>query len=224
MPTTYRSAVSLKSVRKILGVYPFSMSALTVPAAAHNGTTTGFLWWAMPAAAGAGRHARLRRLSLTFGNTSTTATLTSPRVLLGRFTFTGLPSGTQVNPSVRLTGDTAPQAQLFSTSATWAVTLVDVFAVAGAWTALVPAELTGVGVGPTCVTEFRPDFEDDFLDISLSEGFVLYLADAGSGATRILGVSGAWDEYISTDTTETSIILPDDSGNVGKLTLVVSST
>lgn len=228
MAVLHRSLVSTKSRRRILGVYPFVGAGQSVQASAQNGTATGFLWMQVPAAATV--HARLRRLELgPFSVVAATTTPTVPRIALAKFTFTGTPSGaTIVNAlrrSIAPSGDVADATAVADIRT--AVTGMTVTLGALAWSVQSPAWIQSTAVGiwmPGPGGKFEPANEDDFLDIGPGEGLVLYQPDGGTASDpRRFGVTGEWDEYDSTATggVESSVILPDDTGNTGKLSSTV---
>jgi hypothetical protein len=214
MSTVHRTMVSLKSKRKILGIHPFTMALQSVVAAAHNGTATGFAWLQMPAGL---TRARLRRLEIAFSQVATeTDHLTAPRIVLARFTFTGVASGTEKLPAQRRTDDAAPVAHLRT-----AMTDMTVSVGEPAWAAITPSFLlttSGIAIPSPAPQVFAPTDEDDFLDIKEGEGLLLYQADAGTASDgRRFKVSGAWDEYLAANTVESSVQLVDDGDNTGKL-------
>jgi len=181
-----------RSRRKLVGIYNFGTALQSVQAAAQDAVATGFLWWQLPA--GATVRARLRHLSLAFSCLTEVDHLTTPRVVLARFTFTGTASGANVAAALRHSLDTAMASFLRTAVTGMTVTLGNV-----AFASIVPALLlttSGLVFATSEAQEFRPTDEEDYLDIAPGEGFVLYQPDAGTTTDgRRFTVRGRIDEY-----------------------------
>lgn len=229
---TIRHAVSRYSKRKIRGIYPFVSVLQTVAAAGQNGTTTGALWLRNPVAGTPNTiRGRLRRLEIIPMISAKTEFLTTPRIVAAKFTYTGTPSGGLLLPAQRHSSDLEPVLDIRIASAGMTVALVVLPATVGSsfWGTLIPpffvASAVGEGFAIAPADPFAPADEDEYEDIAPGEGIVIYQPDAGSGAdTRKYLVRGVWDEYDPAATTETFVKLPEDSGNPGKQSLVVSET
>jgi hypothetical protein len=179
------------SQRSKLGLYHFSSGKLTVQASAHNGTTTGFLWWVN--AAGSGVKAALRRLNIQTNFVTSLSTPTAPRLLFTRFTATGTPSGAQITPAKRGSSDAANVTTLRTASTGLTVTLVaDVFATLPA----VTAGTAGLMFMAPTQQEMVPQDEDGYPILLAGEGIVGYQPDAGTASdTRVWVVNGSFEEF-----------------------------
>lgn len=172
------------------GVYAATMLC-PVAASATNGTTTGFWWLYNPAASGI--LMALRRVEYQSQNGSALATVTSPRLSINLFTFTGgTPSGTAITPGKLDSAYPTPTGLLKSTQATTTVTLgAPVFAFLPAWSQ------SGSSGGPSggTVADWNPAEEGQPV-LRAGEGIVCYQPDAGTTSdTRRQIVDIAWCEY-----------------------------
>lgn len=167
----------------LTGKYFIGTAQQSVVQNAHDGTTTGFMWFQMPAAATV--TALLRRIRLDFTASAATAMPTAPVISFTKFTFTGTASGAQaaapngVIPYI--TGGAA--AQLIARTAVTGMTPTLVGAVA---VASVPAILTAVGVYGGAA-ELYPN--DQFawqrghnMEIAPGEGLVMWQSVGGTVA------------------------------------------
>ena len=191
----YPHLVVPRSREKLLGRYRFAMPLQTIDStAAQNGTSTGYFWLQMPLAAG--RHARLKELTVANVAVSASTSQSAPRVVLARFTFLGTASGAKIDPAKLVTADSGNLLVLRT-----AVTgMTSVTLVAPCWVRKLVGAVTAAGVSRLSELKFRPKGEDEYLDIAPGEGLVLYRADVGNGTdldSRVFTVDGAWDEYDS---------------------------
>ena len=181
------------SRQSILQLAFFQTGAVkTVTAAAENGTSTGTFWFQVPSAANI--RARIRYLEVHFCHTTATAIdhLTSPRIAFQKFTFTGTAAGATITHVVQKTG-MAMTSDVRTAVAGMTPSLGGIFWVASPTS----FDFTTSGSTPSpSAFNWRPSFEDEFLDIGPGEGLVCYQADAGTTSDqRSYRVIGCWDEY-----------------------------
>lgn len=171
----------------VLGVYSLSLgSPFSVQASATNGTSTAFFWWTLPNTVSS-KSARLRSVLLKINISAVTPTMpTFPRISLGKFTFTGNLSGTQIT-GIPLQTSYAADVTYASAAITGATpTLVN--AGLGLGTALVPPFLLS-GTAATIQWPINseqnlipqgPDNEDIWPLFVPGEGAVLWQPDAAT--------------------------------------------
>ena len=164
-----------------------SSGNLTILAAAHA-ATAGFFWLINPI--GNPKNVKLRRVEFESAPTAATVFVTSPRVTVERMTFTGTASGAQITPSKVKSSMANPTGLLLTAN-----TGLTIIAGAVAYTFLVTAILTAVGVSNPSMLEWEPP-EEGMKDLASGEGIVIRQADAGSASdTRKAVVNLAWEEY-----------------------------
>lgn len=185
----------------ILGVYGASMgAALSVAAAAQDGTTTAAFWLALPNTV-SGKAGRLRSCVVKFTTSAATPTMPSaPRFALGKYTFTGNPSGAQ-KTSVPLQ-TSYPADALYLTTAITGMTPTLVNAGVGIGCATCPPFILAGTAANVQMTQMDrqeliqqgQDNEDLWPRLVPGEGLVLWQADAGTGSEiRRFTVDLLWD-------------------------------
>jgi len=174
----------------ILGVYRLAMAQQSVLETAHDGTTTGFLWLHVPIGT-SGKKVRIRKIIVESKSSSALVTLTAPRIVVSRITFTGTASGAQLTPVKNDSTYAAPIADLRTAYTGLAVTLIGSLASAGICNAL-------TAVGESAYGPFElinsPE-EDDYVVLASGEGISLWQELNGTASdTRKLGITIVWDE------------------------------
>lgn len=177
-----------------VGLYRAHSGILTIPTAAHNGTTTGHLWFQNPV--GSAVKGRLRRLYETLQLVSGAIDLTAPRQLFSLFTFTGVASGAAITPGKRDSTDVAAVCTLRSAPTGMTVTLGATIRHTGvpAINATLASATIQVNLMPCVYPEWRPEEEESPV-IRAGEGIVLWSADASTTANRRLFSDWAWEEF-----------------------------
>lgn len=182
------------SARSKLGLYRVHSGVLTIPAAAHNGTTAGHLWFFNPV--GNAAKASLRRLRETIQFTVTTAVDVSvPRQLYSLFTFTGTPSGAILTPGKRDSLDAAATCTIRTASTGAAITLgASIRGVFPPINATASSAMVQCNMPPAIYPPWDPD-EEECLVLRAGEGVVLWSADASTTANKRLLSDWAWEEF-----------------------------
>lgn len=182
------------SIDSKVGLFRAHSGTLTIPTAAHNGTTTGHLWFFNPV--GNAIKARLRRLRETTQVVSGAIDLTAPRQLFNLITFTGTPSGATITPAKRDSTDAAATCTLRTASTGATVTLGAVMRHTGvpAINATLASATIQVNLPPCVYPPWDPD-EEECPVFRAGEGAVLYSADASTTANRRLFSDWAWEEF-----------------------------
>jgi hypothetical protein len=177
-----------------VGLYRAHSGILTIPTAAHNGTTTGHLWFMNPV--GNTIKARLRRLRETGQVISGAIDLTAPRQLFNLFTFTGVASGAIITPGKRDSTDAAATCTLRTASTGITPTLGATFRHTGvpSINATLSSATIQVNLMPSIYPPWDPD-EEECLVLRAGEGVVLWSADASTTANRRLFSDWAWEEF-----------------------------
>lgn len=176
------------------GFYRAHSGILTIPTAAHNGTTTGHLFFFNPV--GNTVKARLRRLRETGQVVSGAIDLTSPRQLFNLFTFTGTPSGATITPAKRDSTDAAATCTLRTAMTGATVTLGAVIRHTGIPGIVSTASSATIQtmLPPSIYPPWDPD-EEECIVLRAGEGVVLWSADASTTANRRLFSDWAWEEF-----------------------------
>jgi hypothetical protein len=189
--TVHTDYVIVEDPRSIVGRFKCSSGVLTVPAAVHNGTTTGFIWLYNPVSSTI--LMQLSRLTYKHNFTALAVDLLVGELETSRFTFTGVNSGTQRTPAKIRTSEAAAQGQMSTTWATAAATL--------------GAELEsnlymtmdlvtgGAGHWNQQVDEWKPFDPNDELILAPGEGVVVWHAAAVTTANRRLVINAEWSEF-----------------------------
>lgn len=192
--TVHEDFVILTSKDSKVGLYRAHSGILTIPTSAHNGTTTGHLWFMNPV--GSAVKARLRRLRETGQVISGAIDLTAPRQLFSLFTFTGTASGATITPAKRDSTDAAATCTLRTASTGVTPTLGATFRHTGipAVTATLASATIQAQLPPCIYPPWDPD-EEECIVLRAGEGVVLWSADASTTANRRLFSDWAWEEY-----------------------------
>jgi hypothetical protein len=185
--------INISQYNKV-GFFRAHSGILTIPTAAHNGTTTGHLWFFNPV--GNTVKARIRRLRETGQMVAGAIDLTAPRSLFSLFTFTGVASGTAITPAKRDSTDAAATCTLRTASTGATVTLGATIRHTGipAVNATLASATIQVNLPPAIYPPFDPD-EEECIVIRPGEGLVLWAADASTTANRRLFSDWAWEEF-----------------------------
>lgn len=183
----------------VKGVYRASMAKQSVAAAAQNGTSTGFLWMACPAAVTT-RAMRIRKLEIMINHSASTTMPTLPRIGIARFTFTGTASGATL-AGAKIDPDSPNPSIDLRTAVTGMTVTLNTDPGSLLNTILVPPmhNVTAAGL------LFMPSVPQSLIDIAAQEdewpmikngqGIVLYQLDAGTTSdTRQFTVNLLWDE------------------------------
>lgn len=176
------------------GFYKAHSGILTIPTAAHNGTTTGHLWFQNPVA-NTTRAARIRRLKETVQMLSGAIDLTVPRQLFSRFTFTGTASGAALTAARRDSTDAAPTCDI--RTAVTGMTTALVASIRHAGIPQVNATLASatIQVNLMPVVSWQDYDEEEGIVVRPGEGVVLWSADASTTANRRLFSDWEWEEF-----------------------------
>jgi hypothetical protein len=176
------------------GLFRAHSGILTIPTAAHNGTTTGHLWLFNPI--GSTVKGRLRRLRETGQMVAGAIDLTAPRQLYSLFTFTGTASGAAITPAKRDSTDAAAQLSLRTASTGLTCTLGATVRHTGVPGIVATASSATVQtmLPPSIYPPWDPD-EEECPVFRAGEGIVLWSADASTAANRRLFVDLAWEEF-----------------------------
>jgi hypothetical protein len=177
----------------ITGIYMCHSGTLTVPTAAHNGTTTGHLWFINPS--GATIRGALRGIAAQAANIAAAADLLYTRQLLSLITFTGTASGATLTPAKRDSTDAAAQMSVRTASTGLTVTLG---ATVRHWVPPIQVGTTGVGVFPTIVYPERDFTIDECPVFRTGEGAVLWSADASTTTNKRFSCDLSWEERDAT--------------------------
>jgi hypothetical protein len=176
------------------GFYRVHSGTLTVPTAAHNGTTTGHLWFMNPV--GSAVKARLRRLREIMQFTVLTAVDVSvARQLYSLFTFTGTPSGAILTPAKRDSTDAAAVCTIRTSSTGITPTLgAAIRGVLPPVNATAASATIQANLPPSTYPAWDPD-EEECIVLRAGEGVVLWSADASTTANKRLVSDWAWEEF-----------------------------
>jgi hypothetical protein len=157
-------------------VFHYSPAQQSVQAVAQDAVASGFFWLQNPAASGV--DLVVRKMTLIFGTTNV-ATVTAPRIVLARFTFTGTPSGPVTTPAKRKTAE-ANAADMRMAMTGMVITLGALIA------SFIVPQMQAAGqtfAPPPQVWPVDHDpFEDDDVILVPSEGALLYQPDAGTAS------------------------------------------
>jgi len=190
--TVQEQYVIVDSPRVRTGGYHAHTGNHTIQAAATNGTSTGFWWFYNPV----GSTQLIEIVKVTFSTSETTAlaNLTSPRVLLSGFTFTGTPGGAAITPKKVDTTDPAATAILMTTQVTSVVALTQAMY---AHLAVCVQSGSSGGPGVPSAEKYPDDADLDMRPVlRAGEGIVCYQPDAGVASdTRKLITNLMWKEY-----------------------------
>lgn len=183
--------VIVEDKRSVTGSYQANSTALTVPAAIHNGTTTGFLWFYNPI--GSTIKVQMNRAILGDQFNALAVDLLGGECRASLFTFTGTGSGALVTPSKHDSTDAASQANIRTASTGLACTLgATIFSIQYQTMDLI----TG-GAGHWAPDRFVYSHQDkaDQIVLRAGEGIVFWHAVAVTTANRRLYINLDYDEW-----------------------------
>lgn len=183
--------VIVEDPRNVLGVYTGSSGVLTVPAAVHNGTTTGFLWVFNPI--GSTIKMQVSRTMYDIEFTALAVDLLSGLLQQSLFTFTGTASGAQITPAKRSSVDAAPQGNVRTASTGLACTLGA--ARIGVQYPTMGLATGGAGQWNPHRADLRPVNDHEEPILLPGEGIVFWHAAAVTAANRRLIINVSWDEF-----------------------------
>lgn len=180
-----------QSDRSTLGEYKYTSAVLTVPAAVHTGQLTGFLWIANPV--GSAVKVAVKRITVNTQFSALAVDLLPGELRFSRMTFTGVNSGAQITPAKRDSTDAANVGNVWTTSATWAVTLGGTaYAMQHQTMDLITG---GGGHWNPFLQEWNPDREAGELILRAGEGISIWHAVAVTTANRRMIISIATEEF-----------------------------
>jgi hypothetical protein len=178
--TVHDHFVVVANQHSTTGIYYYHSGTLSIPTAAHNGTTTGHFW--LVNVAGSTIKGCLRGIKVLLNTVlMSAADLTICRQLCALITFTGTPSGATITPAKRSSTDPAAQMTLRTASTGMSVTLGAPFR---AELPPLVSGTAGVGYQPTVVAVERETDVDERMEFRTGEGMVFYSADASTTANR----------------------------------------
>lgn len=189
--TVHEDYVIVGDARNITGTYTASSGVLTIPAAVHNGTTTGFLWLFNPI--GSTIKMQISRMIYDMQFTALAVDLLSGELRMNLFTFTGTASGAQITPAKRISTDAAPQGNLRTASTGLTVTLGA--ARIGVHYPTMDLVTGGAGHWNPHRADLRPVNEHEEPILLPGEGLVIWHAVAVTTANRRLIANMSWDEF-----------------------------
>lgn len=183
----FQQYVTCRSRRKVSGVYIAQTGAHLVLAAADIATAGR---WFLLNPATSGLFVALRRIEFLSQLGSALVAVTSPRLQVERFTFTGSPTGPDIVATKRATADAAQAAKLKSSGAG-----ITPSAAVPLFAFLPVASATAVGYNPPGASDWNPD-EDGQPVLAPQEGLIFRQPDAGTAAdTRRYVTNIAWEEF-----------------------------
>lgn len=183
--------VVIEDSRSVTGNYKASIVPIAVPTAAHNGTTTGFLFLYNPVASTIKMQISTLNMSNQF--TALAVDLLCGELRVSRITFTGVNSGTQITPVKHDSTDVANQGQVSITWATAVATLVGT--IASGFLQTMDLVTGGAGHWRPHDQSYQPQNEHEEIILRPGEGIVIWSAAAVTTANRRLTANVAWDEF-----------------------------
>lgn len=190
--TVHEHFFILTSARSVLGGHKWSSGTLTVPAAVHNGTTTGLLWFQNPVSGT--RKVAIKQIRWSVQFVALAVDLLGGELRFSRHTFTGVGSAGLITPAKRISTDSTAQAELRTASTSEVVTI-------GATlhgSQYPTMDLATGGAGhwiPFDTAWGRYDDEDDEVILLPGEGISIWHAIAVTTANRRLFVSIEAEEF-----------------------------
>lgn len=179
------------SDRNVLGSYKASSGTLTVPAAVHNGTTTGFLWLMNPV--GSAVKIAVKRISWNIQFIALAVDLLGGELRFNLNTFTGTGSAGLITPAKRDSTDAAAVGNFRTASTGMAVTLGA--AINGTQYPTMDLITGGAGHWNPEWNHLIPDAEQDEIILRAGEGISIWHAIAVTTANRRLFVNVGWEEF-----------------------------
>jgi hypothetical protein len=163
---------------------------VAVPAAVHNGTTTGFLWLFNPV--GSAVKMAIKRCTITDQFTALAADLLAGELRVNLFTFTGTASGASLTPGKHDSTDAAAVGNARTASTGLTCTLGA--CVLSRMYQTMDLVTGGGGHWSPYTTEWNPGTEDEEIILRPGEGLVFWHATAVTAGNRRLTVNSAWEE------------------------------
>lgn len=189
--TVHEDFVIVQDARNVLGVHTGSSGLLTVPAAVHNGTTTGFLWVFNPI--GSTIKMQVSRLIYDMQFVALAVDLLGGELRQSFFTFTGTASGAQITPMKRSSADAAAQGNMRTASTGLTCTLGATRI--GVQYPTMDLITGGAGHWNPHRADLRPVNEHEEPILLPGEGLVFWHASAVTTANRRLIINASWDEF-----------------------------
>lgn len=177
--------------RSVLGKYKASSGTLTVPAAVHNGGTTGFLWLMNPV--GSSVKIAINRISWNIQFIALAVDLLGGELRFSLNTFTGTGSAGLLTPAKRDSVDAAAVGNLRTASTGMTVTVgAAIYSTQYPTMDLVTG---GAGHWNPFFAQWEPDTEEEQLILRPGEGISIWHAIAVTTANRRLFTNIAWEEF-----------------------------
>lgn len=179
------------SPRSSLGIYKASSGVVTVPIAANNGTTTGWVWLINPI--GSGRIMGVRRIAIQNQFAALAVDLVPGDLRTQLFTFTGTASGTAVTVAKADSAMAAASGSLRLAMTGLTITLGGV--AQSDFLQTMDLATGGAGHWNPMLSDWEPDEESGEIILRPGEGLVVYNALALTTANRRAIVNVSWEEY-----------------------------
>jgi hypothetical protein len=179
------------SKRSVVGKYKASSGTLTVPAAVHNGGTTGYLWLMNPV--GSSIKMAINRISWNLQFIALAIDLLGGELRFSRNTFTGVGSAGLITPAKRDSTDAAAVGNLRTASTSMTVTVTET--IYGTQYPTMDLVTGGAGHWNPFFAQWEPDTEEEQIILRAGEGISIWHAIAVTAANRRLFVNVAWEEY-----------------------------
>lgn len=179
------------SPRSVVGSYKASSGTLTVPAAVHNGTTSGFLWLMNPV--GSSVKMAIKRISWNIQFIALAVDLLGGELRFSLNAFTGAGSAGLITPAKRDSTDAAAVGNLRSASTGMVVTLVA--SIYGTQYPTMDLVTGGAGHWNPEWNALEPDAEQDEIILRPGEGISIWHAIAVTAANRRLFINVGWEEF-----------------------------
>lgn len=190
--TVHEDFVIPVSSRNKVGLYKAAVvPPVAVPAAVHNGTTTGFAWLYNPV--GSAVKVAVKRTTFIDQFAALAVDLLPGELRASLFTFTGTGSGALLTPAKRDSTDAAAVANFRTASTGLTCTLGSV--VMSRMYQTMDLITGGGGHWNPNLTEWNPDNEDGEIILRAGEGIVFWHATAVTTANRRLTINTAWEEF-----------------------------
>lgn len=189
--TVHTDYVITQSDRSVLGNYKYVSTVLTIPAAVQTGVATGLLWIANPV--GSAVKVAVKRITVVTQFTALAVDLLPGEMRFSRNTFTGVNSGTQITPAKRDSTDAANVGNVWTSSATWVVSLV-----ASAYAMqyqTMDLATGGAGHWNPYLQEWNPDSEGSEVILRAGEGISIWHATAVTTGNRRAIITVCTEEY-----------------------------
>lgn len=190
--TVHEDFVVPISARNKVGLFKAALvPPVAVPAAVHNGTTTGFAWLYNPV--GSTIKMAVKRTTIIDQFTALAVDLLPGELRASLFTFTGVGSGALLTPSKRDSTDAAAQGN-FRTASTGMTCTLGAVVMARMYQTM-DLVTGGAGHWNPNWTEWNPDNEDGEIILRPGEGIVFWHSVAVTTGNRRLTINTAWEEF-----------------------------